>query len=188
LTADVRDENERALASIKHDLEAARKLNAEDKMRKRYQKVRFIGIHPHMMNLISERKKAMRKLKQAEKLRQQDPSKEHQSEVEKYELDLYYTLHYPLTEKYIALYPQIPLENEEVLEKRDRIRNQLREEMLYGKQKSSGSNAVSLGKTKVVAAKEVEDVSDQEATDAAESEDEVESEEDEFLELRHKKR
>jgi hypothetical protein len=185
LTADVREENERALASLKHDLEATRKSNAEDKMRKRYQKVRFIGASYRMTTLISERKKAMRKLKQAEKSCEQDPTRDTKSDVEKCELDLYYTLHYPVMEKYIALYPHTPIENQEVLEKRERILNQLREEMVHGKQKSSGSNAVSLGKRKVVAAKEEEEISDEEGTDAQELDEE--SEEDEFLDLRHKK-
>jgi rRNA-processing protein Efg1 len=188
LAADVREENERALASLKHDLEATKKSNAEDKMRKRYQKVRFIGIPDPLAHLISERKKAMRKLKQAERSYQQDPTQDNKAGVEKSELDLYYTLHYPVMEKYIALYPQTPIENEEVLEKRERIRNQLREEMVHGKQKSSGSNAVGLGKRKVVAAKEEEEMSDEQGTDEDELDDEEESEEDEFLDLRHKKR
>lgn len=130
----------------------------------------------------------MRKLKQAEKLHEQDPTEDHKSDVEKYGLDLYYTLHYPIMEKYIALYPQAPIENQEVLEKRERIRNQLREGMLHGKQKSSGSNAVSLGKKKVIAAKEEEEMSDKEGTEEGELDEEEESEEDEFLDLRHKKR
>jgi rRNA-processing protein Efg1 len=130
----------------------------------------------------------MRKLKQTEKLYEQDPTKDHKSDVEKYELDLYYTLNYPVMEKYIALYPQTPIENQEVLEKRERLRNQLREEMLHGKQKSSGSNAVSLGKRNVAAAKEEAEISDEGGTDADELGDESESEEDEFLDLRYKKR
>jgi hypothetical protein len=83
-------------------------------------------------------------------------------------------------EKYIALYPQTSIENQEVLEKRERIQNQLREEMLHGKQKSSRSNAVSLGKKKVVVAKEEEEMSDEEGREEGELDEETESEEDEF--------
>jgi len=68
--------------------------------------------------------------------------------VDKYELDLYYTIHFPLTEKYIALYPKSEIENDEVLQKRERIRRELREEMVHGKKKISGSNKVELGKRK----------------------------------------
>jgi hypothetical protein len=49
LRADARAENERALASLKHQLEAARNSNTQDKMRKRYQKVRFIGQNPSLL-------------------------------------------------------------------------------------------------------------------------------------------
>jgi hypothetical protein len=84
----------------------------------------------------------MRKLKQAEKAYEKDPSPDNQKEIDKYKLDLYYALHYPLTEKYIALYPQTSIENQEVLDKQERIRNQLQEEMLYEEKKSSGTSEV----------------------------------------------
>lgn len=132
----------------------------------------------------------MRKLKQAERAWEQDPTPDNQKDVDKYKLDLYYTLHYPLTEKYIALYPQTPLENQQVLDRRERLRSQLREDMLHGKQKSSGSNAVSLGKRKTAVQDDDEEMSDEEEgmMGGDESDEEEESEEDEFLDLRHKER
>ena len=57
-------------------------------------------------------------------------------------LDLYYTLHFPLTEKYIALYPQSSIESQEVLDKRKLIRERLREKMLREAEKATGSNAI----------------------------------------------
>jgi hypothetical protein len=53
-------------------------------------------------------------------------------------------------EKYIALYPKSNIESQEVLGKRERIRQELREEMLNGKKKSSGSNQVKLGVRKSI--------------------------------------
>jgi len=137
--------------------------------------------------LNSERKKAMRKLKQAEKAHEQNPTTENEEQIDKYKLDLYYALHYPLTEKYIALYTKTPLENLQVLEKREQIRAQLREEMLYGKQNSSGSNAVRLGTRRPIVKDADEGMSNQEADGASGGSDEEDSE-DEFLDLRHKER
>jgi hypothetical protein len=84
-------------------------------------------------------------------LQQENPSAENKETMEKYDLDLYYTTHFPLTEKYIALYPKSEIESDEVLGKRERIRRELREEMIHGKngkKKISGSNKVELGKRK----------------------------------------
>jgi len=134
-----------------------------------------------------ERKKAMRKLKQAEKAYEQDPTTENQKQIDRYKLDLYYALHYPLTEKYIALYPLTPLENPQVLENRERIRAQLREEMLYGKHKSSGSNAVRLGTRIAIVKDDDEGMSDEEAGAVGEGSNEDDSV-DEFLDLRYKER
>jgi hypothetical protein len=108
--------------------------------------------------------------------------------VERYALDLYYTTHFPLTEKYIALYPKSEIESQEVLDKRDRIRKELQEEMLSGKKKvgmkqGSGSNKLELGSRKPIP-KELEDTIEDDMDD---DEDE-ESEDDEFLDLGHKKR
>jgi hypothetical protein len=120
-------------------------------------------------------------LRQAEKTLEVENNPENRKEVEKYTLDLYYAMHFPLTEKYIALYPKTPIENQEILEKRDKIRQRLREEILHGKKKVSGSNNVQLGRRK----KNVqEDEEDSEAENGKEgSEEEDGEEEDEYLQF-----
>ena len=135
-----------------------------------------------------ERQKATRRLRHAEKVNKETSTAETQEEVDKFTLDLYYTTHFPLTEKYIALYPKDGIESQDVLDKREQIRQNLREEMLNGKKKISGSNKVQLGSRKRPerGATNVEGLGsnfgeDIEAT--AES-----SEEDEFLDIGHKKR
>jgi hypothetical protein len=186
LKANVREEHERELASLKHQLDVAVKSNIEQKMAKRYQMVRFVGI-PHLTWLTWERQKATRRLRQAEKVYNDVPTSDNQEKVDKYTLDLYYTTHFPLTEKYIALYPKESIESQKVLDKREQIMQQLREEMLHGKKRISGSNKVQLG-----AWKEMEprgDRSDKEETneDGEESERNKESEEDEFLDMGRQK-
>jgi len=110
-------------------------------------------------------------------LQQENPTAENKQTVEKYALDLYYTIHFPLTEKYIALYPKSEIESEEVLEKQERIRRELREEMIHGKKKVSGSNKVELGKRKKDKKEEDEGVSDEDNSG--------DGDEDEFLDLGH---
>jgi hypothetical protein len=104
--------------------------------------------------------------------------------VDKYTLDWYYTMHFPLTEKYISLYPKSEIENQKVSDKRDRIRQQLREEMLHGKKTVSGSNELDLG-TRTPVREEVEE-SSSEMDD--ENEEQLEESEDEFLDLGHRQR
>ena len=134
---------------------------------------------------IIERQKATRRLRQAEKVYEKDPSVENQKLVETYTLDLYYTTHFPLTEKYIALYPKSEIETQQVLDKRDRIRKELQEEMLHGKKRSSGSNALELGSRK----SKKQELNDKLKSDEDDMHEEAEeSEEDEFLDLGHKKR
>lgn len=184
MKANVREDHERELGSLNKQLEVATKMNKEQKMAKKYQMVRFVGKNPHLIYLIQERQKATRKLRQAEKLFQQDSSAENQEAVEKYTLDLYYTMHFPLTEKYIALYPKTTIESKEVLDKQNRIRQQLKDEMTQRKKKSSGSNDVQLGKRKVEVLED--DESDVEKEDTESEEDDGkkgESEEDEFLQF-----
>ena len=48
LKANIREDNERALASLKHQLHIATTSSAEDKMAKRYQMVRFVGTLAHL--------------------------------------------------------------------------------------------------------------------------------------------
>lgn len=133
-----------------------------------------------------ERQKATRRLRQAEKVFQEDSTVENQRTVENYTLDLYYTTHFPLTEKYIALYPKSETESQEVLDKRDRIRKELKEEMLYGNKKSSGSNTVELGSRKFKQKGMHEGMEGDEEYTENDSHEEIE--EDEFLDLGHRKR
>ena len=113
--------------------------------------------------------------------------------MDKYSLDLYYTTHFPLTEKYIALYPKSTIESPEVLDKRDRIRDLLRDQMLHGKKKISGSNNIQLGKRSVsqaLAASDATQDQDLELQDeniGSESEAGIDTEEDEFLDMGQKK-
>ena len=169
------------MASLKHQLDNAVKTNQEQKMAKRYQMVRFVGTNPPPLTGLSslERQKATRRLRQAEKLQQENPSAENKETVDKYDLDLYYTTHFPLTEKYIALYPKSEIESDEVLGKRERIRRELREKMVHGKKKISGSNKVELGKRKRTKRDEEEVAS---GADTA-----GDSDEDAFLEVRRPK-
>jgi hypothetical protein len=83
-------------------------------------------------------------------LYKENPTTEAQEEIDKYTLDLYYTTHFPLTEKYIALYPKSEIESQEVLDRREQIRQQLRDVMLHGKKRISGSNKVQLGARKTL--------------------------------------
>jgi len=88
-------------------------------------------------------------------------------------------MHFPLTEKYIALYPTTPIENKEIMDKRERIRRQLEEEMLHGKKKITGSNKVQLGKRK----KAIVDEKETDESEVESEEDSVEDEEDEYLQF-----
>ena len=113
-------------------------------------------------------------------MQQENPTAENKETVEKYDLDLYYTTHFPLTEKYIALYPKSEIESDEVLGKRERIRRELQEEMMHGKKRISGSNKVELGRRKRTKQDEEEVAS---GADTA-----GDSDEDVFLDVRrHKK-
>jgi hypothetical protein len=112
-------------------------------------------------------------------------------DVDKYTLDLYYTTHFPLTEKYIALYPKSEIESQEVLDRREQIRQQLRDVMLHGRKKISGSNKVQLGARKarnVPTDKASSDEGEEMDEDVESARDESESEEDAFLDLEHKER
>ena len=99
-------------------------------------------------------------------------------------------MHFPLSEKYIALYPNSGIESQDVLDKRDRVRDLLLDEMLHGKKKSSGSNEIRLGHRMPPQTRTGGDVSDGDVTrdDDLGSEDASnnETEEDEFLDMGHK--
>lgn len=107
--------------------------------------------------------------------------------MEKYTIDLYYAIHFPLAEKYIALYPKSEIESQEVLDKRDRIREQLKEEMLHGKKKVTGSNSLDLG----IRARSAKGLDNQDLggdnSELNSENDLEESDEDAFLDLGHKR-
>lgn len=101
LAADVRVENERALKALKVELKNNEVEMKSRKTAKRYHMVRFF-----------ERKKAIRRLKNAKKaLNQAMENKDKEEEkrakdmVYRNEIDLIYVILYPKSEKYISLYP-----------------------------------------------------------------------------------
>lgn len=100
LPADVRIEKERALTGYQHDLDVILKDRQKSQMIKKYHMVRFF-----------ERQKASRILKKLQKrlgatVRNTDEHRELDREIHKAEVDLNYTLFYPLGEKYLSLYPR----------------------------------------------------------------------------------
>ncbi|MCJ1401189.1 18S rRNA maturation protein [Xylographa trunciseda] len=102
MPADVRMEKDRALAGYRADLESALDEKRKADMIKRYHMVRFFG---------SERQKATRALKKLQKALDAATSEtieqtKLRSTVHEAEVDLNYTLYYPLAEKYQSLYPR----------------------------------------------------------------------------------
>ncbi|KAG8534215.1 uncharacterized protein KY384_001059 [Bacidia gigantensis] len=100
LPADVRVEKERALAAYKQDLENALEGKQKQKMISRYHMVRFF-----------ERQKASRNLKKFRiRLKTATPGTSIeanlQQAVRQGEIDLNYTIYYPLNEKYLSLFPR----------------------------------------------------------------------------------
>ncbi|ODQ66572.1 hypothetical protein NADFUDRAFT_5019, partial [Nadsonia fulvescens var. elongata DSM 6958] len=99
VSATKRLENERALAASKIELTNAIQEKKVKEVAKKYHMVRFF-----------ERKKAVRRLKQANKTRADANTREErdnlEDEVKKCEIDLAYNLHFPVEKKYISLYPK----------------------------------------------------------------------------------
>lgn len=101
LPADVRVEKERALKALKVDLKHSQ-FNLKTKERaKKYHMVRFF-----------ERKKAIRKLKQATKAHKEAVETESKKEIKKArkvlkhtQIDVAYVFMFPKSEKYVSLYP-----------------------------------------------------------------------------------
>lgn len=103
LPADVRNENERALKALKVDLDKTQSQLKTQKIAKKYHMVRFF-----------ERKKAIRKLKQARKTFDEVSKTEVKKDIKKArkvlkhcEVDVAYVVLFPKDEKYISLYPNI---------------------------------------------------------------------------------
>lgn len=101
LPADVRHENERALKALQVDLDNTQARLRAAKNAKKYHMVRFF-----------ERKKALRKLKQARKALAEAEEAGVKKDIKKArkvvrhcEVDVAYVILYPKEKKYIALYP-----------------------------------------------------------------------------------
>ncbi|TGO07057.1 hypothetical protein BTUL_0338g00010 [Botrytis tulipae] len=98
LPADVRAEDERALAAYQQELASAEAEKIRQKMIKKYHMVRFF-----------ERQKATRQLKKLRKRLLESGSTEEveqlKDEMHILEVDLNYTQYHPLSETYISLYP-----------------------------------------------------------------------------------
>ncbi|PQE13173.1 rRNA-processing efg1 protein [Rutstroemia sp. NJR-2017a BBW] len=98
LPANVRIENERALAAYQQELASAEAEKIRQKMIKKYHMVRFF-----------ERQKATRQLKKLRKRLLETKSTEEVEQLKKemhiLEVDLNYTQYHPLGETYISLYP-----------------------------------------------------------------------------------
>ncbi|KAL8699709.1 MAG: hypothetical protein Q9201_005851 [Fulgogasparrea decipioides] len=100
LPMDVRIEKERALAGYRQDLEKANNEREKQRMIKKYHMVRFF-----------ERQKATRNLKKlrtrlASAVVESPEYQSLQNEIHDAEVDLNYTLYYPLAEKYVSLFPR----------------------------------------------------------------------------------
>jgi hypothetical protein len=115
LPADVRAEDERALAAYQQELASAQAEKTRQKMIKKYHMVRFFGKSMNSKpvaaahKFLTERQKATRLLK---KLRKRLLASESTEEVETLkaqmhvaEVDLNYTQYCPLSEVYVSLYP-----------------------------------------------------------------------------------
>ncbi|KAA8899475.1 hypothetical protein TRICI_006338 [Trichomonascus ciferrii] len=95
LEANKKVETERALAALRSEVEGVQESKKVGQIAKKYHMVRFF-----------ERKKAYRRLKQALKRHLEDPeSKSCKKAFEKAEVDLYYTLTFPIDHKYVSLFP-----------------------------------------------------------------------------------
>ncbi|KAF9012602.1 hypothetical protein BDQ17DRAFT_1232590 [Cyathus striatus] len=96
LAADVRVESERRLKALEADMARAELARKERAYATKYHKVKFF-----------DRKKVLRKLKQAKKnaVSEAGSSNKIQDEIYELRMDLNYIIHYPKTKKYISLFP-----------------------------------------------------------------------------------
>ena len=99
LPAGIKIEKERALAAYKQDLEQAIHGKQRQHMISKYHKVRFF-----------ERQKATRALRKLQKqlppdLEQKMEDQARNASVHAAQVDVNYTIYYPLTEKYVSLFP-----------------------------------------------------------------------------------
>lgn len=119
LNATVKIETERALVALKAESESIDRNKTVAHNAKKYHMVRFF-----------ERKKAYRKLKQTLKqLLTEKENKKYKKAFKESEIDLYYTLTFPLHEKYISLYPNESAEasKDKRLEFRDKVKQEIKQ-------------------------------------------------------------
>lgn len=117
MPADVKLENERALAAYKQELAEADMEKVRQRMIKKYHMVRFFGKSLNgfsclnrMANWKTEKQKATRMLKKLKKRLLEATNTEEVEEIKAqmhiYEVDQNYAHYYPLNERYVSLYPQ----------------------------------------------------------------------------------
>ena len=122
LPADVRVEKERALAGYAQDLENALEEKRKRELIKRYHMVRFVGMSSSIYCSVTlgdlrangeckERQKATRHVKKLQKRLLATPpdTPDHEqleASLHLAQVDLNYTLYYPLSQKYEALFPR----------------------------------------------------------------------------------
>ena len=104
LPADVRLEKERALAGYNYDLEIALHDQRKQKMISKYHMVRFF-----------ERQKATRNLKKLQRELSTESigsvaGEDIQLKIYQAQIDLNYTIHFPLMQKYVGLFPRQKME------------------------------------------------------------------------------
>lgn len=123
LQADKFSETERALKSVKYQLESAQQNQHVKTMSKKYQMVRFF-----------ETKKSARRLKQAVKKLQTDDennnNKKAKKQVDECEIDFYYVRTYPIDQKYVSLYPTD--DKDASKEEREEFRNKVKKRIDNG--------------------------------------------------------
>lgn len=131
LPADVRLNYERELASCKYDVEHAERARNRSRMIQKYHMVRFFGKDPshHQTssaanNHTAERKRATKLLKRARAQLSQEATTEgrkvHEANVHAREVDLNYTLYYPLHMVYTSLYATAKQANKETEQTKDK--------------------------------------------------------------------
>lgn len=185
LPADIRIEKERALKALKVDLKNSQfKLKTKERAKK-YHMVRFF-----------ERKKAIRKLKQATKAMDEATKEGVKKEIKKArkvlghaQTDVAYVYLFPKSQKYISLYPNPPLKEEladenikkglhRTEQKRQEFKKKV-EEMISNDKLPFTFEDVLSGKTIQV---DNDTLHDQREIDAPEEQEQNEEEEDDFFE------
>lgn len=143
LGANIRVETERRLKSLEGDLENAERANKERAFAEKYRKVKFF-----------DRQKLVRKIAQTKKSISSSsiPAEEISALRESlfaHRVDLNYVLHYPKTQKYIALFPSTTSTEETqgaTNQARDELRARVREAMEKGEMDQEPELTMNKGK------------------------------------------